>query len=930
MSCCCSKPQSHTDPVCGMSVTPETAAGSTVVSGRTYYFCSESCKAKFDADPGKFVEASSPPVEDQSSQVTDPVCGMTIDPERAAGSTSYTGVTYWFCSRGCLAKFEADPEKFIHTSAGTGGDLSKVTDPVCGMTIDPASAAGSTSYKGVTYWFCSKGCLVKFEADPEKFLSSKPAAPVAHGDPHENEVEYVCPMDPEVHQMGPGSCPKCGMALEPSTVSAPQTRTEYTCPMHPQIVRSEPGSCPICGMALEPRDVAIEESNPELTDMTRRLWVSVALAIPLLAFMVSELLPSMPLQRLLSPPATGWLELAVATPVVWWCGWLFFVRGWQSIVNRSLNMFTLIALGTGAAYLYSLVAVVAPQAFPASARSSEGAIGLYFEPAAVIIALVLLGQVLELRARSQTSGALRALLGLAPKTARRIEANGDEADVLLDQVVVGDRLRVRPGEKVPVDGIVLEGTSNVDESMISGEPIPVEKAGGAKATAGTVNGTGSFLMRAERVGKDTLLSQIVKMVGEAQRTRAPIQRLADTVSGYFVPAVILAATVTFAIWFVAGPQPKLAHAVVNAVAVLIVACPCALGLATPMAIMVGTGRGAGAGILIRNAETLELFGKVSVLLVDKTGTLTEGKPKLAHVTALPEFTEEDVLQAAASLERSSEHPLASAIVNGAAERKIQLKEVSAFKSITGRGVQGTIDGKAVSVGNLALLQDLHVAPGSLSQDADSRRAEGMTAMFVSIAGRAAGLIAVSDPIKASAPEAIRGLKAAGLRIVMLTGDNAVTAEAVADRLGIEFKADVLPQEKAEVVKLYQRDGAIVAMAGDGVNDAPALAQAQVGIAMGTGTDVAMESGGITLVRGDLGALLRAKRLSEATMRNIKQNLFFAFFYNVIGVPLAAGALYPFFGWLLNPMVAAAAMSFSSVSVIANALRLRHVTIDGPR
>jgi Cu+-exporting ATPase len=798
----------------------------------------------------------------------------------------------------------------------------KVKDPVCGMEVDPAKAAAAVEHLGATHYFCSQGCATKFSPEPQRYLQPKLLAASGPLTKDEQQTEYICPMDPEVQQMGPGSCPKCGMALEPAVFKAPATRTEYTCPMHPQIIRPEPGSCPICGMALEPREITTEETNPELLDMTRRLWISVALAVPLLALMISGLSPSMPLQHLLSARVWAWIELALATPVVVWCGWPFFVRGWQSVVNRSLNMFTLIALGTGASYLYSVAATVVPQLFPASFRTEGGEIGLYFEPAVVIIALVLLGQVMELRARSQTGSAIRALLGLAPKMARLLDQQGGEADVPLDQVLVGNRLRVRPGEKVPVDGIVLEGHSSVDESMVSGEPIPVEKGAGAKVTAGTVNGTGSFVMRAERVGADTLLSQIVKMVSQAQRTRAPIQRLADQVASYFVPAVIFVAVITFATWFMVGPQPRFAHALVNAVAVLIVACPCALGLATPMAIMVGTGRGARAGILVRNAEALEIFGKVDTLVIDKTGTLTEGKPTLHSVIPQLGISEAELLQLVASLERSSEHPLAAAIVRGAEAKNLRLTDVQKFSSTTGKGVRGTVSGKQIAVGNAELFRELSIDPTPLVDQAEALRRDGQTVMMIAADGKAAGLISVSDPIKPSTPEAIQELKAAGLKIVMVTGDNATTARAVANKLGIEFEADVLPQKKAEVIKAHQQQGSIVAMAGDGVNDAPALAQANIGIAMGTGTDVAMEAGGITLLTGDLRGILRARRLSQSTMRNIRQNLFFAFIYNGIGVPLAAGVLFPAFGLLLNPMIAAAAMSFSSVSVIANALRLR--------
>ena len=799
----------------------------------------------------------------------------------------------------------------------------EVLDPVCGMRVDPSKAAASINHRGVTVYFCGQGCAAKFRASPEKYLQAKPDAASskqpAKTEPH---GEFTCPMHPQIKKPGPGSCPKCGMALEPATVTAAAKRTEYTCPMHPQIVRDAPGPCPICGMALEPREVKAEESNPELAKMFRRLWICVALAVPMLALMISEFLPNRPMQHMLAARTWTWIEFALATPVVLWCGLPFFVKGWQSLVHRSLNMFTLIALGTGTAYVYSFVATVVPQIFPALHRGAGGQLDVYFEPATVIVALVLLGQVLELRARSQTSGAMRALLGLAPKTAKRLDDKGGEADVPLDQVIVGDRLRVRPGEKIPVDGTVLEGHSSVDESMISGEPIPVEKVREAKITAGTVNGTGGFVMRAERVGADTLLAQIVKMVSEAQRSRAPIQRLADRVASYFVPAVILSATITFIVWYFAGPQPRFSHALVNAVAVLIVACPCALGLATPMAIMVGTGRGARAGVLIRNAEALETFGKVETLIIDKTGTLTEGKPRLSAVIPQPGIDENDLLQLAASLERSSEHPLAAAIVKGAEAKKLTLTDVAGFSSETGKGVKGTVAGKQIAVGNAELFHDLSVDAGPLLERADTLRKEGQTVMLVAVDGKAAGIVGVSDPIKESTPDSIHELKAAGLKIIMVTGDNATTAKAVADKLGIEFYADVLPQKKAEVVKDRQQKGAVVAMAGDGVNDAPALAQADVGIAMGTGTDVAMEAGGITLLKGDLRGILRARHLSKSTMRNIRENLFFAFVYNAVGIPFAAGVLYPAFGLLLNPMIAAAAMSFSSVSVIVNALRLR--------
>jgi Cu+-exporting ATPase len=692
--------------------------------------------------------------------------------------------------------------------------------------------------------------------------------------------------------------------------------------MHPEIVRDQPGNCPICGMALEPRDVSVDSANPELANMTRRFWVAVALTVPLLAVMLSDVLPGHLLQHLLPGQWLAWIEFALATPVVLWAGWPFFERGWASVVHRSPNMFTLIAIGAGSAYLYSVAAVVAPGIFPPTFRDSSGNLSLYFEAASVITALVLLGQVLELKARSQTSSAIKALLGLAPKTARRISQDGTEADVALSEVQVGDRIRVRPGEKIPTDGSVIEGRSSVDESMVSGEPIPVEKTTGAKVVGGTINGTGSFVMKAERVGADTLLAQIVKMVSEAQRTRAPIQRLADRVAKFFVPAVLVSSAITFAVWAIFGPQPHYAHALVNAVAVLIIACPCALGLATPMSIMVGTGRGAGEGILIRNAESLEIFEKVNTLVVDKTGTLTEGKPRLTEVVPAEGFDEAQLLQSVASLEKASEHPLAAAIVAGAREKNIELVPVADFQSITGKGVTGTLQSKRIGVGNAALIEELGASSETLQARAEGLRKEGQTVMFVTSDGRFAGLIAVADPIKESAVQAIQQLKQAGIRVVMVTGDNQTTAAAVAQKLGIDFEADVLPEKKADVVKTLQSQGAVVAMAGDGVNDAPALAQAQVGIAMGTGTDVAMETGGITLVKGDLRGIVKARRLSQRTMGNIRQNLFFAFIYNALGVPLAAGVLYPVFGLLLNPMIAAAAMSFSSISVIANALRLR--------
>jgi Cu+-exporting ATPase len=828
------------------------------------------------------------------------------------------------------------PQPKMEDQKNVSGEVQAL-DPVCGMTVNPASAAGSYEYEGQTYYFCSAHCLDKFREDPNRFLKkakeTMPFQPV--GVRHKPSAStttvaqtYTCPMHPEVRQAQPSSCPKCGMALEPVTVSAPKEKIHYTCPMHPQIVRDAPGLCPICGMALEPRAVTEEEENVELIDMKRRFWVSTALTLPLLVLAMSEFFPGDPIRSLVGPRAATWISLALASPVVLWGGWPFFVRAWHSVLNRSPNMFTLIGLGVGVAYTYSVIATVFPDIFPHAFRGHGGAVPIYFEAAAVITTLVLLGQVLELKARSQTGAAIKALLGLAPKTARRIAPDGSEQDVPLDQVMKGDHLRVRPGQKVPVDGLLLEGVSSVDESMVTGEPIPVEKHEGDRVIGATVNGTGSFVMQAERVGAETLLSQIVQMVAEAQRSRAPIQKLADVVSGYFVPAVILIAIITFVVWAMIGPEPRMAYAMINAVAVLIIACPCALGLATPMSIMVATGKGAQAGVLFKNAEAIELLREIDTLVVDKTGTLTEGKPKLVTVAPLNGFNELTLLRLAASIERGSEHPLAAAIVSGAQERRVELTKAESFQSITGKGVKGNIDGHSVSLGNRALIEESGIEPDLLAAEAESFRADGQTVMFVSVDGQAAGLIGVADPIKDSTAEAIRQLHTQGIRIVMLTGDSNTTAQAVAKKLNIdEVVAEILPNQKAEIVKRFQNEGRKVAMAGDGINDAPALAQAEVGIAMGTGTDVAMQSASVTLVKGDLRGIVRAIRLSRATMKNIKQNLFFAFIYNALGVPIAAGVLYPFIGLLLSPMIAAAAMSFSSVSVIANALRLRTQTLE---
>jgi len=759
-------------------------------------------------------------------------------------------------------------------------------DPVCGMSVDPKTSRHRYDYQGQAFYFCCNGCLEKFKADPDAYLKPKP---------------------------------------KPQPAAKAPAGAKYTCPMHPEIVRDGPGDCPICGMALEPMTItaaSTEEENPELVDMTRRFWVGTGFTVPIVILAMGDAVLGDWMGIAISRRLADIVELVLATPVVLWGGWPFFVRAWKSIVGKHLNMFTLIGIGVGVAYAYSVIAVLLPGIFPAAFRGPEGGVAIYFEAAAVITALVLLGQVLELRARSRTSLAIRALLDLAPKTARRIRADGGEEDVPLDQIIHGDRLRVRPGEKVPVDGVVLEGRSSVDESMMTGESVPVEKGVGDKVTGATVNGTGGFVMRAERVGAETLLFQIVQMVNAAQRSRAPIQRLADVVSGYFVPAVVVVAIVTFVVWSLIGPAPAMAYGLVNAVAVLIIACPCALGLATPMSIMVGTGRGATAGVLIKNAEALEIMEKVDTLVVDKTGTLTEGKPKLVSVVAAEGTDEKTLLRLAASLERGSEHPLAAAIVAGTLARGVELADAKDFRSETGKGVAGTVDGRKVALGNAKMMAGLGVDAGALSARAEELRGDGQTVMFVAVDGRIAGLVGVADPVKDSTPEAVKALQDDGVHIVMLTGDNAVTAKAVAKRLGIDdVEADVLPDQKGRVIQRLQKAGRIVAMAGDGINDAPALAQAQVGIAMGTGTDVAMESAGVTLVKGDLRGIVRARRLSRAVMRNIRQNLFFAFAYNTLGVPVAAGVLYPFFGMLLSPIIASAAMSLSSVSVISNALRL---------
>jgi Cu+-exporting ATPase len=840
-----------------------------------------------------------------------------------------------------------------------------VLDPVCGMEISREDAVGSYVHEGKEYFFCHASCLENFRANPNQYLNpsrTEAAAETAESSarflaplgmtPADKGAIFTCQMHPEERKQGPGACPKCGMALKPLTTSVRAARTEYVCPMHPEVVRDGPGTCPICGMALEPRTVAVaEQANPELVLMTRRFWVCLALTLPVFLLAMSDMIPGQPLQHTVSARLPSLVQLALASPVVLWGGWPFFERGWASLVNRHLNMFTLIALGTGTAYVYSVAAVLIPGSFPQSFRSAGGEVPVYFEASAVITTLVLLGQVLELRARAQTSSAIRRLLGLAPKTARVVRSDGSEEDLPLDRLARGDRLRVRPGEKVATDGVILQGSSSIDESLVTGEPIPVEKRVGDRVTGGTVNGSGSFLMRAERVGSDTLLAHIVQLVSEAQRSRAPIQRLADVVSSYFVPAVVLISVLTFIVWASVGPRPRFAYALVNAVAVLIIACPCALGLATPMSIMVGTGRGAQAGVLIKNAEALEILEKVDTLVVDKTGTLTEGKPRVASVHPLPGWNAAEVLHLAATLERGSEHPLAAAIVAEALEREHhpsipssarrgvdsvganpargggELGEAREFRSIPGEGVVGEVEGKAVALGNQRLFERLKISLAALDDKASELRGKGQTVVFVAVDGVARGLLAVTDPIKPSAREALRLLHKDGIRVVMLTGDTRRTAIAVARELGIdEVEGEVLPDAKGKVIKRLQAEGRVVAMAGDGVNDAPSLALAQVGIAMGTGTDVAIESAGITLLKGDLRGIVRARRLSKGAMRNIRQNLFFALVYNTLGVPLAAGVLYPVLGLLLSPMVAAAAMTFSSVSVISNALRLRRLEL----
>jgi Cu+-exporting ATPase len=822
----------------------------------------------------------------------DPVCGMSVDPASAPFRLDHGGKTYYFCAASCRDKFRADPRKYITS------DAVSAVDPVCGMAVDPATAAYRFEYQEHTYYFCSASCAAKFKADPSKYMTPAP-------------IDAGCP---------PGVC-----ALP---TSPGESGIVWTCPMHSEVRQNGPGACPICGMALEPAAPTRQEAaNPELANMTRRFWVGVVFTLPLAVLAMFGHAAQRLLGDLAPPHALAWSQLALATPVVLWGGAPFFVRAWNSLVSRRLNMFTLIGIGTGVAYLYSLGALLFPAAFPPSFRGPDGSVAVYFDASATIITLVLLGQMLELRARARTGSAIRALLDLAPKIARRLRDDDGEEDVPLEDIAAGDRLRVRPGEKIPVDGVVLDGRSAVDESMITGEPLPVEKTVGDKVTGATLNTVGGFIMRAERVGSDTLLAQIVGLVAAAQRSRAPIQSLADRVSGWFVPSVVAVAIVTFIVWSLFGPPPAMAFALVNSVAVLLIACPCALGLATPMSIMVGMGRGARAGVLVRDAQALQLLAKVDTLVVDKTGTLTEGQPHLATVAAMAGFGEDEILRLAAALERSSEHPLAAALVSGAATRGLALVEPQSFKAESGRGVTGMVEGRRVAVGNRALFEALGIPAVDLAQRAETMRQEGKTVILVGVDGRAAGLVAVADPVKPTAAEALTGLRAEGLAIVMLTGDSHSTAMAVGHELGItDILAEVLPGQKAEEIRSLQAAGRRVAMAGDGINDAPALAAAEVGIAMGTGADVALESAAVTLLKGDLTGILRARRLSRATMRNIRQNLFFAFVFNALAIPIAAGALYPVWGLLLNPIIASAAMSFSSVTVVSNSLRLRRTRL----
>ncbi|GMU55392.1 MAG: hypothetical protein AMXMBFR33_45380 [Candidatus Xenobia bacterium] len=870
------------DPVCQMQVTEDPARPRAEHAGQSYYFCCDGCRSSFELEPEKYL--SQPAVSSCCSSASkDPVCGMTVQPDKAAGTHVHAGKTYYFCSSSCLSKFAADPAAYLG-----------LKDPVCGMTVEPEKAAGTHVHGGKTYHFCSPSCLSKFARDPEAYLAPPPTSPALQ------KALHICPMCPEVSNEGPGACPRCGMALEPA--EPPAAGVEWTCPMHPEIVRPEPGDCPLCGMALEPRTVAPTEDNPELRDMQRRFAICLVLTLPLVAVAMA------------THGALPLVQLLLSTPVLLWGGWPFLQRGAASLVSGHLNMFTLIAMGTSVTYVYSAVATLAPRLLPASLGHHPP---IYFESVAVIIVLVQLGQVLELRARQKTGEAIRSLLSLTPPTAHKLDP--EEREVPLAQVAPGDRLRVRPGERIPVDGVVLEGSSAVDESMLTGEPVPAPKAPGDTLTGGTVNQTGALVMEARRVGADTLLSQIVRMVSQAQRSRAPIQKLADRVSAVFVPTVLAVAVLTMVLWTL---QHQPAMGLVTAVAVLMIACPCALGLATPMSIMVATGRGAQAGVLVKDARALEQMALVDTIVLDKTGTLTLGRPTLTEVGV-----DEEVLRLAASLEQGSEHPVAAAIVAGARERGLPLVTPDSFDYQPGLGLVGVVQGRSLVLGNAALLKQEGLDPAALLERGRSLLEQGQTVILVGVDGQPAGLLGVSDPIKPGTREALGVLAAEGLRLVMLTGDHRVAAEAVARQLGMnEVVAEVLPTQKGAAVERLQAEGRVVAMVGDGINDAPALAQAEVGVAMGTGTDVAIESADVTLLQGDLQGLVRARRLSRATLTNIRQNLAFAFLYNVLGVPLAAGLLYPFTGWLLSPMFASAAMSLSSVSVIANALRLRGVRL----
>ena len=838
-----------------------------------------------------------------SPESRDPVCGMKVDPANPrGGSAEHGGATYHFCNPRCREKFLAEPEKYLapdYRPTGMG--------PMAPLGIRPPASASPPR----------AAVLVPASAPAQDAPAALPGV-----SPIPAATRFVCPMCPEVDEPSPGACPSCGMALEPAVPSLAPSRIVYTCPMHPEVERESPGACPKCGMALEPRTVQAEEDNPELRDMTRRFWIGLTFTAPLFALSMADLLPGHLAHRLLPARVSSWVQFALAAPVVLWAGWPFLQRFWTSVARRSLNMFTLIGLGVGAAFGYSVVATLLPGAFPDSFRMADGSVGTYFEAAAVITVLVLLGQVLELRARSRTGQAIRALLGLAPKTARRVAPSGSEEDVPLEVVRPGDLLRVRPGEKIPVDGLVVDGRSSVDESMVTGEAVPVEKGAGDRVVGGTVNGVGAFVMRAEKVGAETLLARIVRMVAEAQRSRAPVQRMADRAAAWFVPAVTAASALAFAVWAATGPEPRFAHALIAAVSVLIIACPCALGLATPMSIMVAAGRGASAGVLFKNAEAIELLRKVDTLVLDKTGTLTLGKPSLEVVQPSGNLGADELLALAAALERSSEHPLAAAVLQAARARGLEPAPVSDFRYFPGKGVAGKVGERRVVLGNASLLREFGASPPGHGDDEGGR-----IRLLASVDGSFAGKLLFSDPVKPAAAQVVEHLRREGLRVLMVTGDGRAAAEAVARQVGIDsVEAEVLPEQKSEVVRRLQREGRVVAVAGDGVNDAPALAQADVGIAMGTGTDVAMESAGVTLVKGDLTAILRARRLSRATMANIRQNLFWAFFYNALGVPLAAGVFYPLFGFVLSPMVAAAAMSFSSVSVITNALRLRRVRL----